>query len=74
MADDQLITVTVKRLVEISGLGITSIYKMLKSGELESATICGRRLIIMDSYRDLVEKQRKRSSLAVVGEGMGERP
>ena len=48
------ITVTVKQFGEISNLSKDSIYKLIKSGEIRSVVICGRRLIDVASYRALL--------------------
>ncbi len=49
-------TATVARFGEISGLGKTSIYELIKTGEVKSVRILGRRLIVLDSYRDLIAR------------------
>lgn len=56
-ADDGAITATVKQFAQMSGLGPTSIYALFKSGDLQSVTIGRRRLIILDSYRDLLRRR-----------------
>ena len=55
-------TMTVDRFSAVSGLGKTSIYKLIKQGELKSARILGRRLIIMESYFEMVRRQAERET------------
>lgn len=49
---DAPLTATVEQFKRISGLGKTSIYELIKAGDLRSVRICGRRLIVVDSYRE----------------------
>lgn len=51
------ITATVKQFKQLSGLGATHIYALIKSGDLSSVTIGRRRLIVLDSYRALLDRQ-----------------
>jgi hypothetical protein len=53
-----LITATIDQFRRLSGLGRSRIYEMLTSGELESVHVGARRLILVDSYRRLIERQR----------------
>jgi len=46
------ITVTIRTAREISGLGNTTIWALIKSGKLESTTVGRRRLIV---YRSLAK-------------------
>jgi excisionase family DNA binding protein len=59
MTDDEdhggLITVTVKRACEISGLGKSTIWEMIASGQLRSIKVAGRRLVGYASLRGLLE-------------------
>ena len=57
--DIDVITATIPRFREISGLSRSKIYEMLTAGELESIHVGARRLIVVDSYRRLVERQRR---------------
>lgn len=50
------ITATVERFCELSGLGKTSAKELIRAGALRSVKIMGRRLIIMESYRELVRQ------------------
>lgn len=50
------ITATVEQFRALSGLGKTSIYELIKSGSIRSVRILGRRMIILDSYRELISR------------------
>jgi excisionase family DNA binding protein len=51
------ITATVPEFLRLSGLGNTKTYELISKGELKSVRIGRRRLIILESYRDLIERQ-----------------
>ena len=53
------ITATIPEFRRISGIGRSRIYELLDAGELESIHIGSRRLILIDSYRRLIERCRK---------------
>ena len=55
-ADGDPITATVDQFSALSGLGRTSIYELINSGALRSVRIMGRRLIVVESYRELVRQ------------------
>ena len=46
----QPLTITVKQALELSGLGLTKLYELINSGELETVFVGRRRLI---TYRSL---------------------
>jgi hypothetical protein len=48
------VTMTVAQFKQISGLGKTKIYELLDSGKLHSTRVCGRRLILVQSYINLL--------------------
>ncbi len=48
--------ITVSEVKEASRLGFSTVYKMMKSGELRSVLICGRRMIFADSYTELLNR------------------
>jgi len=48
------LTVTVAMAREISGLGATTIWALIKSGKLESVRVCRRRLIVYQSLERLL--------------------
>jgi excisionase family DNA binding protein len=52
------LTSTVTEFAKRSGISRSKVYEMLDSGELESAKIGGMRLILEESYRRLLEKNR----------------
>jgi hypothetical protein len=52
-----IITAPVGEFCRLAGLGRTKVYEMLGDGTLASITIGKRRLIVLDSYRKLIERQ-----------------
>jgi hypothetical protein len=54
-AADDIITAPIARFCEMAGIGRSQTYKMIAAGELESVVLGGRRLIVIDSWRRLVE-------------------
>jgi hypothetical protein len=52
-----IVTAPIPKFKEASGLGMTKIYELLNSGELQSITIGKRRLIVMASWHRLIERQ-----------------
>ena len=54
---DRHITMPVPQFLHAAGFGRTKLYDLLASGELESVVIGRRRLIMLDSYRKLIERQ-----------------
>jgi hypothetical protein len=57
MSDDA-ITVPVARMAQMAGLSEWTIWGMISRGELESVAVGRRRLVIVDSYRRLIEERR----------------
>jgi hypothetical protein len=55
---NDLITATISEFRRISGIGRSRIYELLDDGEIESVHIGYRRLILLDSYRRLLDRQR----------------
>jgi len=55
-SDSDVITATISRSREISGISRSRIYEMLAAGELEWVHVGARRLILIDSYRRLLVK------------------
>ncbi len=55
---DQIITAPVAEFCRLSGLGRSRVYELIGDGTLDSITIGKRRLIVIDSYRRLVERRR----------------
>ena len=62
------ITATVKQFETISGLRSTSIYNLIRSGDIVSVTVGRRRLIVLESYRRYLSAR-----LAATGRGKPER-
>jgi hypothetical protein len=52
------ITAPVNEFARLSGLGISTIWAMIKDERLETVAIGRRRLIVLDSYRRLIDEQR----------------
>src|SRR5215471_12267590 len=52
------ISASVKDFARISGLGESTVWAMIHDGRLESIAIGRRRLVLIDSYRRLIEQQR----------------
>jgi hypothetical protein len=66
MADDlrllsresgERITATVGQFCEMSGMGKTKVFGLIKNGTLASIKIGQTRLIVLDSYRRLIAEQ-----------------
>jgi hypothetical protein len=57
----EIITATIPDFRRISGIGRTRIYELLDAREIESIHIGTRRLILVESYRRLVERLRAKS-------------
>jgi len=55
---DRIITAPIPEFCILSGLGRTKVYALIGTGELESIAVGKRRLIIIDSYRRLIERER----------------
>jgi predicted DNA-binding transcriptional regulator AlpA len=53
-----IISAPVKEFSRISGLGESTIWAMIHDGRLESIAIGRRRLVLIESYRRLIEQQR----------------
>ena len=51
----QPIAFRVTDAIRMSGIGRTKLYELIGSGELKSVRIGGRRLILADSLRQLLE-------------------
>jgi hypothetical protein len=53
-----IISAPVREFSRISGLGESTIWAMIHDGRLESIAIGRRRLVLIESYRRLIEQQR----------------
>lgn len=65
------ITATVEQFRSISGLSKDSIYKLIGAGDIRSVVICGRRLIDLRSYRELIDRTSQHTSAKRGGLGGG---
>ena len=71
-----LITARIDEFSRLTGLHRNTIYRMLERGELRSVKLGGCRLILMDSYRELLQraseeaerKHRRRDRFKVVAD------
>jgi excisionase family DNA binding protein len=52
------ITAPIGEFCKLAGIGRSLVYEMIGDGRLDSILIGKRRLIVLDSYRRLVERQR----------------
>jgi excisionase family DNA binding protein len=52
------ITAPVGEFCKLAGIGRSLVYEMIGDGRLDSILIGKRRLIVLDSYRRLVERSR----------------
>jgi excisionase family DNA binding protein len=55
------ITAPINEFCRLAGIGRSLVYEMLDDGRLASITLGKRRLIVIDSYRQLIERQRPTS-------------
>jgi hypothetical protein len=53
-----IISTSVAEFSRISGLGQSTVWAMIHDGRLESIAIGRRRLVLVDSYRQLIKAQR----------------
>jgi hypothetical protein len=51
---DEPLVVSPRRASQLAGLGITSLYKAINDGRLQSTVVHGRRLITLKSLKKLV--------------------
>jgi predicted DNA-binding transcriptional regulator AlpA len=56
---NQIITATIPEFRRITGISRSRIYELLDAGEIESVYIGTRRLVLIDSYRRLIQRQRQ---------------
>src|SRR5437588_12563864 len=69
-----IITATIPNFCRITGIGRSKTYELLDDDTLESIKIGRRRLIILDSYRKLIERQRAERATARTGESQSPAP
>ena len=53
-----ILTATIPEFRRLSGISRSRIYELLDAGEIDSIHIGSRRLVLIDSYRRLIERQR----------------
>jgi excisionase family DNA binding protein len=51
-----IITASISEFCRVSGLGRSKTYEMLADGQLKSVRIGKRRLIVLDSYRRMIDE------------------
>jgi excisionase family DNA binding protein len=69
-----IITATIPNFCRITGIGRSKTYELLDDDTLESIKIGRRRLIILDSYHKLIERQRAAGATARTGESQSPAP
>jgi hypothetical protein len=58
-ADHLIITASIAEFSRLSGIGRTRVYELIGDGSIDSILIGKRRLVVIDSYRRLIERQRR---------------
>lgn len=53
---DRVISAPINEFCLLSGLGRTKVYELLDAGELRSIHVGKRRLVLIDSYRELIKR------------------
>lgn len=53
---EQRVTVSMGKFVEITDIPRATVYEMLKSGKIKSVAIGRKRMILVDSYRELIAR------------------
>jgi hypothetical protein len=56
---DEVISLPLPKFCLVSGLGHTTVREMIKDGRLETVRVGKRLLVVVDSYRRLIDKQRR---------------
>ncbi len=64
---DRIITAGIGEFCNLSGLGRSRVYQLISEGQLDSITLGKRRLVIIDSYRALIDRQRAMPKLPPTG-------
>jgi excisionase family DNA binding protein len=62
MAQQSPITVSVAEAKRLSGLGHTTVYKLLSEGTLKSTTVGKRRLVRYDSLQELLNPDHREAA------------
>jgi hypothetical protein len=71
MIAEKIITAPIGEFCALAGIGRSRVYELLGAGEIESITLGKRRLIIIDSYRRLIERQRAEGEKKLPRPGRG---
>jgi excisionase family DNA binding protein len=53
-----IITCSIREFCRLSGISRSRVYELLSDRKLESICLGSRRLILLESYRRLIERQR----------------
>jgi hypothetical protein len=64
MAHD-IITATIPEFRRLSGISRSRIYELLDASEIESVYVGARRLILIESYLQLIDRQRAKEQTEV---------
>lgn len=48
------LTLTVSEACEVSGLGRSSVYELIKAGTIPTSRVAGRRLILVEPFKKLL--------------------
>jgi len=67
--DTDIITATIPEFRRLSGISRSRIYELLDAGELDSVHIGARRLVLIASYRRLIERQREAAQRSAKNSG-----
>jgi excisionase family DNA binding protein len=73
MDTPERITAPIDQFCILAGIGRSLVYEMLGDGRLESIRIGKRRLIVLDSYRRLIERECANAALPAAIPPRGER-
>jgi excisionase family DNA binding protein len=57
-SQEDVITTTIAGFMRVTGLGLTTTYRLLNAGDLQSIMVGRRRLIVLESWRAYVERHR----------------
>jgi len=57
MTPEDIITSTITEFCRITGSGRSKVYELINDGSIKSIKIGKRRLVVVDSYRQLVKEE-----------------
>jgi len=55
---ENIITAPIGKFCTLSGIGRSRVYELIDAGDLDSVLIGKRRLIVIESYRQLIARRR----------------